>query len=140
MSRLVAKYFENLSKSQGATSGNSLWQYRIRPDRNSESQAPSFSLSRTNVLKKINLAGIERNPRDIVQFSCFILHDFYLLDDITWQAPGRKDRVINRERRDRKKVKTMIQTRYMNASRLQLEGGNFAAIYGVTRRFQLLPT
>ena len=38
---------------------------------------------------------------------------FYLQHDITWQAPGRKDRVIIRERKEGKKVKTIIQARYM---------------------------
>ena len=41
------------------------------------------------------------------------VQDFYLQDDITWQAPGRKDRVIIRERKEGKKVKTIIQARYM---------------------------
>ena len=41
------------------------------------------------------------------------VQDFYLQDDITWQAPGRKDRVIIRERKEGENVKTIIQARYM---------------------------
>ena len=39
---------------------------------------------------------------------------FYLCNDTSWQAPGRKDRVIIREiDADGKKVKRTEQTRYM---------------------------
>ena len=42
---------------------------------------------------------------------------FYCLDDISWQAPGRKDRVILRWRDcHEKKQKTIIQARYMMTS------------------------
>ena len=39
---------------------------------------------------------------------------FYTRDDITWQAPGRKDRTIIREKDiTGKKIKSTVQTRYM---------------------------
>ena len=39
--------------------------------------------------------------------------DFYNNSDISWQAPGRKDRVIIRETVEREKMKTTEQVRYM---------------------------
>ena len=42
------------------------------------------------------------------------VNDFYLSNDISWQAPGRKDRVIIREKNSEgQKVKRTEQTRYM---------------------------
>ena len=42
------------------------------------------------------------------------VNDFYNSDDISWQAPGRKDRVIYRSRHEYgKKQKECVQSRYM---------------------------
>ena len=42
------------------------------------------------------------------------VNDFYNSDDISWQAPGRKDRVIYRSRNEYgKKQKEYVQSRYM---------------------------
>ena len=46
-----------------------------------------------------------------------VVHSFYRTDDISWQAPGRKDRIIIRETTEKgKRIKTTQQVRYMMMS------------------------
>ena len=44
---------------------------------------------------------------------CKIIQDFYLKDGRSWQAPGRKDRVLLQEVINSKKEKWTLQIRYM---------------------------
>ena len=54
------------------------------------------------------------NSRGLSDVTKQLVHAFYITDDISWQAPGRKDRVIIRETDDEGgKVKRTEQVRYL---------------------------
>ncbi|XP_071950782.1 uncharacterized protein [Antedon mediterranea] len=69
--------------------------------------------------------------------------EFYLKDDISWQAPGRKDRVIIRTKdKSGKKLKTIYQARYMLMSLREAHDlfciGN-GKVIGITKFCDLRP-
>ena len=54
------------------------------------------------------------NPRALSQETKELVHSFYRSDDISWQAPGRKDRIIIRGTDEHGvKTKRTEQVRYM---------------------------
>ena len=54
------------------------------------------------------------NPHTLSQVTKELVHAFYHSDDISWQAPGRKDRIIIRETDEHgAKTKRTEQVRYM---------------------------
>ena len=71
-----------------------------------------------NLAKGVGLEIVNSSPTQrsggLSEDTKSTVNAFYLCDDITWQAPGRKDRVIIREKdSEGKKVKRTEQTRYM---------------------------
>ena len=71
-----------------------------------------------NLAKRVGLGIVNSSPSQrssgLSEDTKSVVNAFYLSNDITWQAPGRKDRVIIREENSEgKKEKLTEQTRYM---------------------------
>ena len=69
--------------------------------------AKEIGINFVKAKKRAKHIGLDEDTKDKII-------DFYLRDDITWQAPGRKDRVIIRSKdASGKKVKIHMQCKYM---------------------------
>ena len=61
----------------------------------------------------ISLTTYLHRSNGLSESTKMLVNAFYLSNDISWQAPGRKDRVIIREVNEGKKEKRTEQVRYM---------------------------
>ena len=74
-----------------------------------------------NLAKRVGIEVLEELPlphrsNGLSESTKMLVNNFYLSDDISWQAPGRKDRVIIREVNEGRKEKRTEQARYMLTS------------------------
>lgn len=67
-----------------------------------------------NVMKQSSDRTGTGNCKTLREDTVKLVREFYLSNDISWQAPGRRDRIIIRETdRNGKQVKRTVQIRYM---------------------------